>query len=164
MRFFLVAILVIVFQLQTFECSVHFIGNINTLKRENINLLQKLASLHNYSKNNHNESVLKYEPLSADDYEPFESIENKCLINYQNLAQANADFFRCVLKNARPFRVCRNCLSNYTQVLDARKLISEVSWFLKNLYKMIDFKNFILYTKKISRIRQNMLNRYSLTV
>jgi hypothetical protein len=70
-------------------------------------------------------------------YKPADEIvKNICLANYDNLAHANADFFRCVLDNSRPFQVCRNCKNNYTGIMEARETIQkDTHVYAKTLFR-----------------------------
>ena len=102
------------------KCSnLSFLKSVDSSNENKFNLLQKLIQSYQRTNRSYHFSIF-------DEYVPIYLVENKCSTYYQALAQANAEFLKCVLNNARPFQMCRNCQKNFTQVSIARKQIIEV--------------------------------------
>ncbi len=89
--------------------------------QKRLDLVERLKYLHAHQANQQTYSLTR----KFQDNQDWADIENACLTNYDNLAWANADFFRCVLTNSRPFRICGSCKSNYTRVIEARYTVQK---------------------------------------
>mgnify|MGYP002785626091 CR=1 FL=1 len=113
-------------------CSRDFLNGNQTGLLSSQEKLKQFTKINNFLFNklnkNSNEISKHNSYINDSSNASFELIqkENMCLFYYENLDFAYSEFFRCVLINSRPFQICRNCLQNYTQVIQARNLIDNV--------------------------------------